>query len=78
MTKQYITTVYSPAIGMPNYYITTEERPYWDTDPRGINIYIGDMVSVGFVRDGCYSAVITEEEDVDDEVAEEAGTTGSV
>jgi hypothetical protein len=68
MSKQYEVTIHSVGPMATDYFVTTNEPPYWEVHDDGLHVYTGDMQSVAFVKRDYFSAVTVEVIDVDEPV----------
>jgi hypothetical protein len=65
VAKRYDVTVFNADVNLRDFYISTISRPYWETDSGGISVFVEEYEQVLFVKDGYYSGVAVEVEEID-------------
>lgn len=66
MARRYDITVFNSDANLRDFYVSVKEQPYWETDSRGITVYVGDMEQVLFIKEVNYSGIAIEVEEIDE------------
>lgn len=78
MAKRYDVTVYGPTVQDRDFFATTYSRPYWEATDNGLSVFVEEYEQVLFVKDGAYSGISVDVEEIDEPSAPNIGDTSEL